>query len=74
MDWFLYDTASVMKKLKLKLFSYKNVSQIASKIFATHCSFTDHLKHNIVNETICKNALSKFWATVSTSVRELFIC
>ena len=54
MDWFLYDTASVMKKLKLKLFSYKNVSQIASKIFATHCSFTDHLKHNIVNETICR--------------------
>ena len=54
MGWFLYDTASVMKKLKLKLFSYKNVSQTASKILITHCSFTDHLKHNIVNETICR--------------------
>ena len=30
-------------ELKLHLFSYKNVSPIASKVFATQSSFTDHL-------------------------------
>ena len=27
---------------------------MASKIFATQCSLTDHLKHKIVNKTTCK--------------------
>ena len=37
--------------LKLQLFSYKNVSQIAGKSFAMQYSFTDHLKQKIVNKT-----------------------
>ena len=40
----------------LQLFSYKNVSQIASKIFATQFSFTDHVKRKTVNETTCRIA------------------
>ena len=42
---------------------------ITSKIFATQCSFNDHLKHKIVNKTTCRKCLSP---TVSTLVRELF--
>ena len=34
-------------------FYYSNVSQIACKIFATQCSFTDRMKHKIVNKTAC---------------------
>ena len=30
--------------------SYKSFPQIASKIFAIQCSFTNHLKHKIVNK------------------------
>ena len=33
---------------------YKNLSQIPYKIFATQCSFTDHLKHKTVNKTTRK--------------------
>ena len=38
----------------LQLFSNQNVTQIASKIFDTQFSFTDHLKRKIVNKTTCK--------------------
>ena len=30
--------------------SYKNLSQIPCKIFASQCFFTDHLKHKTVNK------------------------
>ena len=33
---------------------YKNVSQIANKVFATQCSFTNSLKHKIVKKTTCR--------------------
>ena len=36
-------------KLDSHLLSYKNVSQIASRIFITQCLFTDHLKQKVVN-------------------------
>ena len=38
----------------VKLFSCKNVSQIASETFARQCFFTDHLNHKIVNKTTCR--------------------
>ena len=38
-------------ELHLKLFSNRNISQIASKISATQCFFTYHLKHKTVNNT-----------------------
>ena len=41
-------------KLRSQLFSDKNVSQIASKIFATQCSVANHLKLNIINKTTCR--------------------
>ena len=35
----------------------ENISQIASKTFATQCFFTGHLNHKIVNKTNCKTSL-----------------
>ena len=40
-----------MYELQLLLFSCKNISQIASKTFATQWFLTDHLNHKIVNKT-----------------------
>ena len=37
-----------------KLFSCKNISQIASKTFAKHCFLTDHLNQKILNKTTCR--------------------
>ena len=39
----------------LELLSLKNVPKIGSKIFGK--SFTDHLKHKIVNKTTCRMPL-----------------
>ena len=36
------------------MFTYKNISQVARIIFATQCSFTDHLKRKIVNKATCR--------------------
>ena len=47
-----------LEELKLQLFSYKNASQLACKIFAMKYSFTDHLKHKVVNKTICRMLLT----------------
>ena len=38
--------------IKAKLFPYKNISQMAGRIFAIYCSITDQLKQKIFNETI----------------------
>ena len=43
-----------LQELKLRLFSCKNISQIASKTFATQFIFTDHLNHKTVNNTTCR--------------------
>ena len=43
-----------LQELQWKLFSCKNICQIAGKIFATQCFFTDRLNHKIVNKTTCR--------------------
>ena len=40
--------------MQLQLFSYKYVSQVPCKIFATQCVFTDHLKHKTGCKRSCK--------------------
>ena len=52
LDFDLYEMAK--QEFRLQLFSYKNVSNIASKIFAIQPSLFDHLKHKIVNKTTCR--------------------
>ena len=37
-------------------FPYKNLSQIPCKDLSRQCSYTDHLKHKIMNKTICIGA------------------
>ena len=39
--------------------SYKIISQIPCKIFATQCFFTDHLKHKTVNKKTCGTSSAK---------------
>ena len=41
-------------EIRLMIVSYKNLSQIPCKIFATQCFFTDHLKHKLVDKTTCR--------------------
>ena len=41
-------------ELKLRLFSYKNLSQIPCKVFPAKCFFTDHLKQKTLNKTTCR--------------------
>ena len=36
--------------------SYKNLSEIPFKIFATQCFFIDHLKHKTVNIITCRKS------------------
>ena len=43
-----------LQKLYLRLFSYKIISQITIKTFATQCFFVDHLNHKIVNKATCR--------------------
>ena len=43
-----------MVKLRLRLFSYKNLSQVPGKIFTTKSFFTNHLKHKTVNKSTCR--------------------
>ena len=38
----------------IRIFSSKNISQVASKTSATQCFFTDHLNLKIVNKTTCR--------------------
>ena len=45
--------ATKFVELKLQLFSYDNISEIASGIFATESSFADHLELKTVNEITC---------------------
>ena len=40
-----------LQQLHLRLFSYKNVSQIPCHIFAVQSFFTDHLKHKTIIKT-----------------------
>ena len=49
--WFLQKEKNGVKTNLLRLLSSKNLSQIPSKIFATQCFFTDHLKYKTVNKT-----------------------
>ena len=42
-----------MQELWQQFFSYKNLFQIASRIFATEYYFIDHVKHKTVNKIIC---------------------
>ena len=42
--------------MELRLFSCKNISEIAIKTFATECFFTDHLNHKTVNKTTCRKS------------------
>ena len=42
--------SELVTKFVTKLFSYKHLSQIPYKIFATQCFSTDHLKRKIVNK------------------------
>ena len=43
-----------LQEFQLRLFSCKNISQIASKTFATQCFFTDYLIRKSVSKTICR--------------------
>ena len=36
------------------IFSFKNVSQIPCKVFATQCFFTDHLKHKTIKKQLAE--------------------
>ena len=45
--------------IKVKIISFKNFLVIAIEIFATQLSFTDHLKHNILNKTTCRMPSAK---------------
>ena len=41
-------------EIKFMIVSYKNLSQIPYKTFATQCFFTDHLKHKLVDKPTCR--------------------
>ena len=51
-----------------KLFSHKNRSEIAGKIFVTQCFLTDHLNHKILNKRSL-NTFSKYLPTMCTLVK-----
>ena len=50
-----------LQELKVQLFSYKNVSQLASKIVLLQFFFTDHLKYGIVNNTTCRKTSANLY-------------
>ena len=48
------DESELVTKLEGIIVSYKNISKIPCKVFATQCFFTDHLKHKFLNKTTCR--------------------
>ena len=56
------------------VFSYKNLSEITCKIFATQCFFNDHLKHKTVNKTTCRIPSAKSSPIMCMLVEELSYC
>ena len=59
-------------RVKVTIIFIQNVSLIASKIFATQCSFTDHLKHKIVKLAQCPQQILTSCKNINERTIQLF--